>query len=217
MRLLTLGALLLAATTPAAAQRQLELTPFWTAFIPIAPVGTNVEGSVVRQQSALGAGGRLTAWGNNKVALDFSLTYELTLASMYAGGQLGDVDSHLIEGSVRLLYEIKPHPAGTSFFVAGGAAFNAHRGAAYRSLWGRRGTSFGDEASGTPWGPVFGAGFRYRVTRDLLVRIEAEDYIYSFSGAAQMAPGGYPSHLQSDLVFAVGASYVLLGRGGFIR
>jgi len=230
MRLLTVSAIAFLVVPPAAAQRKLELTPFWTAFIPVAavgPGGPDIDcgrsltgpscGSVVRQQSALGAGGRLTAWKNDRLALDLSLTYELTLATQYVSNQIGDVDSHLIEGSARLLYVIKPHPAGTEFFVVGGAAFNAHRGAAYRALWATRGEVSTNEGSGTPWGPVVGAGFRYRVTRDLLVRIEAEDYIYSFSGDAGMVAGAYPSHLQNDVVLSCGASYVLLGRGGFIR
>ena len=216
-----LGALVVA---PCAGQGRLELSPFAGLYVPAAHVvdiSANCPGGpcgeVLAQGIAPAVGARLTAWRNDRVALDFSVGYSRSrvtrhglLAEIPSGVMVGrtPIDTtgtaRITTGSARVLIRLSPHTDRASVYAAAGLAVVAHGGEAYSHV-----------AGNTGWGPVFGAVGRLQVAPALALRAELDEHVYSFSGTAFTTPpdyslgvvaGNYHSRLQHDLVLSLGLS-----------
>jgi hypothetical protein len=209
---------------PCAAQGRLELSPFAGLYVPAAHV-VDISafcpggpcGEVVAQGIAPIVGVRLTAWGSDRVGLDFSLGYSRSRVTRH--GLLAEIPSGVLvgrtatdtsgtasitTGSARVLIRLSPHTDRSSLYLAAGLAVVSHGGEAYSQVVGNTG-----------WGPVVGAVGRLQLARAVTLRAQLDDYVYSFSGTAVTGPpayslgvvaGNYKSRLQHDLVLSLGLS-----------
>jgi len=212
----------LATARPCSSQVRVEFTPFAGAYVPTsarlwpAP-GTNCTLQVVsgvpnfcdgtmRQETSPAVGGRITAWLNNRTGIDLSVGYSGSRARV-PSTSLRDTSASIVAGSARVLVNLTPRMVRTSFYVAAGASFVAHGGDAYAALNASRLAYDVLIGSTTGWGPVLGVVTRFMLAPSLAIRADLEDHHYKISG------GGF----QNDLVFSLGLSATLLGRGRAAR
>jgi hypothetical protein len=182
-----------AATTPAAAQGGVELTPWAGVYLPTSNSVGALDQDIERDVSVAG-GARLTFWGSG--ALGFEVT------GGYAPAKIGDEtinetgNTDLLLASGRLMLALSPVSNSVGFYIAGGPA-----------LLARGSNPFDDDRSSTDIGGVLGLGFRFGGGEDSRVgfRFDLEDYLYNgdFGGG---------DDFQNDLVASLGVSFALGGR-----
>ena len=206
----------LATALPCSAQVRVEFTPFAGVYVPTSPRIwpescafiivdglPNFCGGGIAQETRPALGGRITGLLNNRTGIDLSLGYSGSrVAGLPSANYLDpprDMSASIVVGSARVLVNLTPRMVRTSFYVAAGFSFVAHGGDPYAA------PEFGGGATG--WGPVVGVLARFMLVPPLAIRADLEDHHYKISG------GGF----QNDLIFSLGLSATLLGRGGAAR
>src|ERR687897_3043056 len=183
------------ATTPAAAQGGVELTPWAGVYIPTSNSVSALDEDISRDVSVAG-GARLTFWGSGRLGFEATGGYAPAKIGNETINETGNTDLLLASG--RLLLALSPVNSGVGFYLAGGPA-----------LLARGSNPFDDDRSSTDIGGVVGLGFRFGGGDDSRVgfRIDLEDYLYNgdFGGG---------DDFQNDLVPSVGVSIGLGGRAG---
>lgn len=199
-RLFLLAALLgsaLPAALPAQA-RSLEITPYLGLYMPTTAVVSQFEPTCscdvsLKHKSAFLFGARVLYWMGDKFGLEGTVGYSGSGVTAEASG-LGTADTtaRIVVGSARLLARLGRPDASTGFLAGVGVGLVAHGGDAYDGATGT--TDFG--------GSVM-VGVRSRITSQLTVRLEFEDYLYS----ASFGPSpNTDSKFQHDFVASVGLS-----------
>ena len=191
--LVAAASLAAAASTPAAAQGGVELTPWAGVYVPTSNSVGGLGEDLSRDVSVAG-GARLTFWGTG------NLGFEVT--GGYAPSKIGDEtvneSVNLLLANARLLLALSPVTNGVGFYIAGGPA-----------LLARGGNPFDDDRSSTDLGGVLGLGLRFGGGENSRVgfRIDLEDYLYNgdFGGG---------DDFQNDLVASLGLSIALGGSAG---
>ena len=191
--LVAAASLAAAASTPAAAQGGVELTPWAGVYVPTSNSVGGLGEDLSRDISVAG-GARLTFWGTG------NLGFEVT--GGYAPSKIGDEtvneSVNLLLANARLLLALSPVTNGVGFYIAGGPA-----------LLARGGNPFDDDRSSTDLGGVLGLGLRFGGGENSRVgfRIDLEDYLYNgdFGGG---------DDFQNDLVASLGLSIALGGSAG---
>lgn len=157
----------------------------------------------IKQQSSLAMGGHLTIWTKPRVAFDLQaavspskVAYSVDVQNA-APSEL-EADSEVTHASVSLLYAFyKPplEPVAMYLLLGVGAT--------------QRGGPFYDTAAFKEDSPDFGftggLGARYGVDRGLYLRIEARDYVHTFSIASR-----FEEKKQHDLLIGGGIEWVFL-------
>jgi len=194
------GAVLTGPRCAAQVKGTLEFSPIVGTYIPIAhlppqnfPCLPEVSCQSSRHQStAIAVGARMTAWVNQRIAVEGSLWYSPSavtgeFSSSFNGAPLeqstNDVPAQIVAANARILVSLTRR-AGTWAYLVGGPALVDRFGDAYA---GADGTARA--------GGVVGAGAHVRVARSLAIRAELEQYLYSYRGS-----------FQRDLVLSVGLS-----------
>jgi hypothetical protein len=190
---LALAALLAStATTPAAAQGGVELTPWAGVYMPTSNSVNALDQDIDRDVSVAG-GARLTFWGSGALGFEVTGGYAPAKIGNETINETGNTDLLLASG--RLMLALSPVSNSVGFYIAGGPA-----------LLARGSNPFDDDRSSTDIGGVLGLGFRFGGGDDNRVgfRFDLEDYLYNgdFGGGDEF---------QNDLVASLGVS---IGLGG---
>src|ERR1700694_2911867 len=190
-RAIAVAAATLATALPCSAQIRVEFTPFAGAYVPTSAtiwprsdfgcyhieligVPDFCQGAM-RQETSPAVGGRITAWLNNRTGIDLSLGYSRSRATgLPPSASLRDTSASIVVGSARVLVNLTPRMARTSFSVAAGFSFVAHGGEAYAALNAYR-LAYGSAGS-TGWGPVLGVVGRFILVPPLAMRVDLEDH-----------------------------------------
>jgi len=180
------------ASTPAAAQGGVELTPWVGAYIPTSNSVGALDEDISRNTGAAG-GVRLTFWGTGNLGFEATGGYAPAKIGNETINQSGNTD--LLLANARLLLALSPVTNSVGFYLAAGPA-----------LLSRGSDPFDNDASSTDFGGVLGLGFRFGGGDDNRIgfRIDLEDYLYNgdFGGG---------DDFQNDLVASLGMS---IGLGG---
>jgi len=228
-RLLPFVTMLVAITTSSAAQVRIELTPQVGAYLPNTNLVETVPGSCVsefdflgdpcgtygkpvsvRQKTAPMVGGLVTVWIGRRFGADVALGYAastMTSLAPYSPPALatlpaviGDTAAYVVSGSARVLYDLTPRFRRSSVYLGAGFAFVKHGGVGY-DVTVRAFT--GSVQGHTDWGPTFGVGARYQLSRALAVRGDVQNCLYIHGPSAAI------SHFRGDFVASAGLSLAL--------
>jgi hypothetical protein len=192
IRLFLLGAVLLGAVSPAAAQRRLDLTPYLGVLVPtndiVAAGGVSTGSPAAGHGADLVFGGRLTYWFDEAIGLEADVSLAPNALSSDAFGVAGSVDARFFSVNARLVQVFARDPGSPALRLTGGLGFIA--------------TSY-DELEMTTGGlGVLGIGFRLPIG-GLALQLDAEDHISTAEW--RLADGEKTNReMQNDLRFSLG-------------
>ncbi len=166
----------------------------------------------LQQQAGAVVGTRITAWWSRHIGWDVGFSYSpgSVSATSEGGGDacgsgIEDCTGDVWVGASRLLIRYVPASEGSWYLFGGmGVVVVGHSGA----VWEQEGAL-------TDFGGAIGVGGAYELSRRFALRLELEDYIYSFRADFEADShlelvGG--TKLQNDLVLSLGLAIRSLGR-----
>jgi hypothetical protein len=192
-------ALTLVRAAPALAQLPgIELSPFVGAFVPLTDLvdegGINL---TVSQKDALAVGGRVKVKFPGPLGVEGTFLYAFSDVESDDAGDVVDVDASVWAASGKLVYTFGLPMVPVSFNTSGGVALVSHN------------PDVEDAESETDVGGVVGVGLRLDPPGLLAVRLDVEDYLYSFQAEGEEGDALGDSQFQSDLVVSVGLVFEL--------
>lgn len=191
-------ALTLVGVTPALAQLPgIEISPFVGAFVPLTDlVDEEAINLTASQKEALVVGGRVKVKFPGPLGVEGTFMYALSDIESDDAGDVVDVDASVWALSGRLVYTFGLPAVPVSFNASGGVALVSHD------------PDIEGAESETDVGGVVGLGLRLDPPGLLAVRLDVEDYLYSFQPEGE--PGEeFESRFQSDVVVSVGLVFEL--------
>lgn len=217
VRLAAVVLALLNAESAAAQKLTLDFVPYAGVFQPVTDLATSNAGNpsvgnadlVVSQGEGFLFGTRLRAWWSRAFGWEGNFAYALSDGEIRVDDPAGSGDDICEDrnlkcnasvwfASSKLIFRLAPRPyTGWSLHVGGGVAVINRVG----DLW--------EEADGTAdIGGTLGIGGTFDLSETLGLRIDAEDFLYSFKVSVENNPelgtSDAVSNFQNDLVFSVG-------------
>lgn len=201
--------LLTSANMAAAQSASLEWMPVAGAFVPAADLAqAEIDGAnvAISQKPGAIAGARLVAWWSRRVGFEghYGYAFSQGRAKSGSGGDVCVQDSSLVcsanvwFASTKLLFRFAPRSyRGWYVFGGLGLAVVGHTG----DFWPTKGAV-------TDLGGVLNVGGVVDISKRFGVRLDVEDYLYSFKlrveDDPQLGTFELQGHTQNDLVFTVG-------------
>jgi len=196
-----LGALaLVAVAAPAQAQQgTVDFTAYGGFYVPTTDLIDTFAGQpvtpTIKQKSAFIFGGRVTGWVTDAVGIEGAFGWALSDVKENTSGGVTE-NANVWLADLSLLYAFPMQSDAASFFVKAGP-----------TLVGHTGKDFWDGISGrTDIGGTAGVGVRFKVAPMVLIRVDAEDHVFSAKFTEDATGSETDSKLQNDLVFSAGLS-----------
>lgn len=192
-------ALTMVGVTPALAQLPgIEISPYVGAFVPLTDLVDEEDLDLtVSQKEALALGGRVKVKFPGPLAVEGTFMYALSDIESDDRGEVVEVDASVWAASGRLVYTFGLPAVPVSFNASGGVAIVGHD------------PDVEGAESETDIGGVVGLGLKLDPPGLLGVRVDVEDYLYSFHAEGEAGEELGDSQFQSDLVVSVGIVFEL--------
>lgn len=216
--LVSLLAVLCVLAPGAMPQSRVELTPYAGVYVP---TGALTPSAVLKRETSLSAGGRLTVWLPGRMAIEGTLSYapsNVTQNAPTAFSFPGPSSGHLTAVAAKAIVRFSAPDAPAQFYLGGGLGHVFLGGDTYSIDAYGQGTS-------TSVGGIASLGTAFKLGPSLALRLDAEDYIFQASFQCRYTQGtrgvcwgvnqsGSPSasELQNDVVLSVGLAFRVGGQ-----
>ncbi len=177
--------------TSAHAQARMEFTPFVGAFVPTSNLASfPISGSITARgklTTAPAFGARFSVIGQSGLGAEASYFYASSKLELSTGPLSQSIGGHVEGGALKLVFQ--PRQTGSvGFALSGGAVGVKHAGDVFDVL-----------SDQFDIGGVLGAGLRIPLSPSMMVRIDGEGFLYSWSAGEP-----FNSASQTTLLFSAG-------------
>ncbi|MHB1329308.1 MAG: hypothetical protein ACYC2K_14015 [Gemmatimonadales bacterium] len=178
-------------TASAHAQARMEFTPFIGAFVPTSDLASfPISGSVTARgklTTAPAFGARFSVVGQSGIGVEAAYFYSSSKLELSTGPLSQSIEGHVEGGSLKLVFQ--PRQTGSiGFALSGGAVGVKHAGTVFDVL-----------SDQFDIGGVLGAGLRIPLTPGMMMRIDGEGFLYSWT-----AGDPFDSASQTTLMLSAG-------------
>lgn len=173
------------------AQARMELTPLVGAFLPTSNLASiPISGSVTARgklKAAPAFGARFSIVGQSGLGVEATYFYAASKLELSTGPLSQSIDGHVEGGNLKLVFQ--PRQTGSvGFALSGGVAGLKHAGDVFDVL-----------SDQFDIGGVLGAGLRIPLSPGMMMRIDGEGFLYSWSAGEP-----FSSASQTTLLLSAG-------------
>lgn len=159
---------------PVVAQVSFEFLPYGAGvYFPTQKLLDHYNSVSLKQKTQVAVGGRLTLWWTSRVGAEVSVGWSPSGVST-VGAQPPESSAHVTTASVRVLRRMSPEGSPWLLRLGGGLGYVSRGGAAYNDTDGSPGVCGTSRFAG-----VVSAGAAHKFGHRLVLRLDAEDYMYS--------------------------------------